>query len=104
MWIRSQNKYTLINTNIIRICEDDRDDFGDYLICGYTDGYDHELGVYSTLEKALKVLHQIQHAISDNVIINGKTFGPPCGTNRQQTIMNKRDAVYLMPLDEDVKV
>lgn len=33
MWIRSQSKYTLINTNAIRICADDRDDCGDYLIC-----------------------------------------------------------------------
>ena len=63
MWIRSQNKYTLINTNIIRICEDDRDDCGDYLICAYSNGYDHELGVYSSFEKALKVLDEIQDLI-----------------------------------------
>lgn len=60
MWIRSQSKYTLINTNAIRICADDRDDCGDYLICGYQDGYDHELGVYSSFEKALIVLDEIQ--------------------------------------------
>ena len=54
MWIRSQRKYTLINTNAIRICADDRDDCGDYLICGYQDGYDHELGVYSSLSNATR--------------------------------------------------
>ena len=58
MWIRSQRKNALVNINFIRIIND-----GNYcLICGATtDGYDCELGVYSTEEKALKVLDEIQN-------------------------------------------
>lgn len=77
MWIRSQSKYTLINTNVIRIC----DDCGDYLICGYSDGYAHELGVYSTFEKALEVLNNIQTQMDCTL---------------KETLQ--------MPRDEDVKV
>lgn len=98
MWIRSQNKYTLINTNTIRICEDDRDYCDDYLICGYSDGYDHELGVYSTLEKALKVLDEIQDAIEDTGYYRIDNIGH--GTY----VFVKGVQVYQMQLDEDVKV
>lgn len=57
MWIRSQRKNALVNINFLRVIND-----GNYcLICGATtDGCDCELGVYSTEEKALKVLDQIQ--------------------------------------------
>ena len=99
MWIRSQSKYTLINTNAIRICADDRDDCGDYLICGYQDGYDHELGVYSSFEKALKVLDEIQTSIMtehqfriDELNCTRNYFG------------KEYKEIYQMPLDEDVEV
>jgi hypothetical protein len=98
MWVRSQSKYTLINTNIIRICEDDRDDCGDYLICAYSDGYDHELGVYSSFEKALKVLDEIQKAIENTNYYSIDNF---C----LNTYALKRGAqVYQMPQDEDVEI
>lgn len=84
MWIRSQNKYTLINTNVIRVYEDDRDDFGDHLICGYLDGYDHELGVYSTIEKALIVLDQIQY--------------------NMEPFEHEPTMVFQMPADDEVEV
>lgn len=77
MWIRSQHKYSLIKTNTIRICEDDRDDCGDYLICGYSDGYDHELGLYSTFEKALLVLNYMQSKIQNNVYNEQTVFEMP---------------------------
>lgn len=99
MWIRSQSKYTLINTNAIRIFEDDRDDCGDYLICGYSDGYNHELGAYSTFEKALKVLDEIQTSImtehkfcTEDVNCIGKYF------------TKEWKEIYQMPQDEDVIV
>lgn len=98
MWIRSQNKYTLINTNVIRICEDDRDDFGDYLICGYSDGYDHELGVYSTLEKAFKVLDEIRNELNDAQYYEIENNGHGMYT------LNTGIRVYRMPDDEDVEV
>ena len=53
MWIRSQNKRLLINTDVISV-----DDYCDYyVICG--GGY--ELGRYYSKEKALKVLSEIQN-------------------------------------------
>ena len=97
MWIRSQSKYTLINTNAIRICEDDRDDYGDYLICGYSDGYNHELGVYSTFEKALNVLNEIQKVVKDTQYYKIYNDG------LKSHVLNKGVQIYEMPKDEDVE-
>lgn len=56
MWIRSQDKSTLLNVNFVRIR-----DYGDRcLMVGALDIYEYELGLYSTKEKALKVLDDIQ--------------------------------------------
>ena len=60
MWIRTQNKYILANANSFRICKDGIDDWVYYAINGHYDRYEQELGIYSTKEKALKVLDQIQ--------------------------------------------
>lgn len=60
MWIRTQNKYILANANSFRICKDSIDDLVYYAINGHYDRYEQELGIYSTKEKALKVLDQIQ--------------------------------------------
>lgn len=97
MWIRSQNKYTLINTNAIRICEDDRNYCGDYLICGYQNGYDHELGVYSTFEKALKVLDKIQKYIGSE-----RFYSTTKGISEQQSISSECTKVFKMPQDDEV--
>lgn len=79
MWIRSQRRNTLVNINFMRVIND-----GNYcLICGATtDGCDCELGVYSTEEKALKVLDQIQ----DNM----------------ESFEHEPTMVFQMPRDEDV--
>lgn len=81
MWIRSQRRNTLVNINFMRVIND-----GNYcLICGATtDGCDCELGVYSTEEKALKVLDQIQ----DNM----------------ESFEHEPTMVFQMPQDEDVEV
>lgn len=95
MWIRSQKKNALVNINFLRVIND-----GNYcLICGATtDGYDCELGVYSTEEKALKVLDEIQDYIEDvqNCTIDdmGRGF----------FVLNKRAQIYEMPQDDDVKL
>lgn len=60
MWIRSQNNYILANVYSLRICKSDIDDWVYYAINGHYDRYEQELGIYSTKEKALKVLDQIQ--------------------------------------------
>lgn len=78
MWIRSQRRNTLVNINFMRVIND-----SNYcLICGATtDGCDYELGVYSTEEKALKVLDRIEELIENQ-----------CGLT------------FYMPADEDVEV
>lgn len=77
MWIRSQRRNALVNINFMRVIND-----GNFcLICGATtDGFDCELGVYSTEEKALKVLDRIEELI-----------GNQCGLT------------FYMPADEDVE-
>lgn len=68
MWIRSQNDYILANVNSLRICKCrickcDIDGCIYYSIHGHYDRYEQELGIYSTKEKALKVLDEIQRFI-----------------------------------------
>lgn len=63
MWIRSQNNYILANVYSLRICKDDIDGCVYYSIHGHYDRYEQELGVYSTKEKALKVLDDIEHSL-----------------------------------------
>jgi hypothetical protein len=63
MWIRSQDKEALTNGDIIYYC----DKYG-MIRCGklgISDDYDLVLAVYSTKEKALKVLDEIQKLIYD---------------------------------------
>lgn len=98
MWIRTQNKCILANANSFRIRKDGIDDWVYYAINGHYDRYEQELGIYSTKEKALKVLDEIQNAIEntnyyiiDNFCLNSYAL--------------KRGAqVYEMPGDEDVEV
>lgn len=61
MWIRSQNNYILANVNSFRICKGDIDGCIYYSIHGHYDRYEQELGEYSTKEKALRVLDEIQN-------------------------------------------
>lgn len=61
MWIRSQSKYILANVNSFRICKGDIDGCIYYSIHGHYDRYEQELGEYSTKEKALRVLDEIQN-------------------------------------------
>lgn len=83
MWIRSQNKYILANANSFRIRKDSIDDWIYYAINGHYDRYEQELGVYSTKEKALKVLDQIQ----DNM----------------ESFEHEPTMVFQMPQDEEVE-
>lgn len=81
MWVRTQNKYILANANSFRICKDSIDDLVYYAINGHYDRYEQELGIYSTEEKALKVLDEIQ--------------------KRTEYLYPK---AFQMPQDEDVEV
>lgn len=92
MWIRNQRKNALVNINFLRVIND-----GNYcLICGATtDGYDCELGVYSTEEKALDVLDEIKDAIEDTFYYNIENLG--CGSYA----LKKGCEIYEMPQDEE---
>lgn len=98
MWIRSQNKYILANANSFRIRKDSIDDWVYYAINGHYDRYEQELGIYSTKEKALKVLDEIQTSIMaerqfriDELNCTRNYFG------------KEYKEIYQMPGDEDVE-
>lgn len=77
MWIRSQNHYILANVNSLRICKCDLDGCTYYSIHGHYDRYEQELGIYSSKEKALKVLDEIQNWIHYEADENGITYQMP---------------------------
>lgn len=58
MWIRSQNKKILSKVNEVLICTMDDNK---YFIEGFWNRGSDTLGIYSTEEKALKVLDKIQY-------------------------------------------
>lgn len=82
MWVRSQNKEVLVNVNDVCFYKMKKDSY-QFRCYGYGDDY-YILGEYSTEEKALKVLDQIQY--------NVELF-------EHETTM-----VFQMPQDEDVEV
>ena len=92
MWVRTQNKLKIMDVRIITLIHEDNE----YVILGATDSEAplDELGSYSTPEKALKVLDNIQtHLLkgtqltrvynifsedySDNYNIENKVFQMP---------------------------
>lgn len=77
MWIRTQNNYILANVNSLRIRKCDIDGCTYYSIHGHYDRYEQELGEYSSKEKALKVLDEIQELIHFNAKGNGFTYQMP---------------------------
>lgn len=81
MWIRSQNKriLTKVNEVIVTFVDESK-----CFISGFWDKGSDTLGVYSTREKALKVLDQIQ----DNM----------------ESFEHEPTMVFQMPGDEDVEV
>lgn len=79
MWIRSQSKKSLSNVNQLII--NNTKDESKYYIFGYSERGSDTLGVYSTEEKALKVLNDIQE-------FNECTYSE----------------MFQMPADEDVEV
>lgn len=61
MWIRSQDRYALLNVNQV-VIKNTKDE-SEYYIHGYSERGIDTLGVYSTEEKALKVLDRIEELI-----------------------------------------
>ena len=96
MWIRSQSKKVLLNVNQVVI--NNNKDKSEYYIYGYSERGIDILGVYSTQDKALKVLDEIQRFISD------KQYCAIDNVTRKSYILNKGVHVFEMPKDEDVEV
>lgn len=90
MWIRSQNRMRLKDVNRFVI---EQFETGIYIV-----GNGCTLGIYSTKEKALKVLDEIQDAIEDTGFYRIDNIGH--GTYA----FSKGVLVYQMPQDEDVKL
>ena len=93
MWIRSNKK--LINVNAIEINKD--------TIRGFTTGYDVVLGVYSTEEKALKVMDMIERCI--NKVEEFKAQGEIIQENYLGYGNSKarlRNFIFKMPEDSEV--
>lgn len=89
MWIRSQNKLTLQNVKRFVI---EQFKIGIYIV-----GDGCTLGVYSTKEKALKVLDEIQRAVG-----SAKVYSTNRASNGH-SMSNEYVMVYRMPADEDVE-
>lgn len=79
MWIRSQSKKSLSNVNQLII--NNTKDKSKYYIFGYSERGSDTLGVYSTEEKALRVLDMIE-----------------------KVSMYQGNTLFQMPQDEDVRV
>lgn len=104
MWIRSQNDYILANVNSLRICKCrickcDIDGCIYYSIHGHYDRYEQELGIYSTKEKALKVLDEIQHSI-----MTEHQYHTDEANCTMRFFTKEYKEIYQMPQDEDVIV
>lgn len=75
MWIRSQDERLLIDADKIFVSK--KDD-SKYEIFNIGETYNYTLGFYSSLEKALKVLDEIQELIHFNAKYhNGFTYQMP---------------------------
>lgn len=102
MWIRSQDDRLLIDANKIYVSgtDDPKYQIGDfkYTIYDIGESCNYFLGYYSSKEKALKVLDEIQRAVE-----SAKVYS----TNRAlngHSMSNEYVMVYQMPADEDVEV
>lgn len=95
MWIRSQNKRILSNVDEVLVTFVDENKC---FISGFWGTGTDTLGVYSSKEKALKVLDEIQDAIEDTGFYRIDNIGH--GTYA----FSKGVLVYQMPQDEDVIV
>lgn len=90
MWVRSQNRMQLQDVNHFVI---EQFEIGIYIV-----GNGCTLGIYSTKEKALKVLDEIQGKIECPY---PSRVTPAFGTNCYH--LSEKGKFYEMPADEDVK-
>lgn len=96
MWIRSQNKKILSKVNEVLICTMDDNK---YFIEGFWDRGSDTLGIYSSEEKALKVLDEIQKRIE----YPGSTLVSPTALKNYYRLI-PAGQFYQMPTDDEVEV
>ena len=92
MWIVSQNKRILSNVDEVLVTFVDENKC---FISGFWGTGSDTLGVYSTKEKALKVLNEIKDAIEDTFYYNIENLG--CGSYA----LKKGCEIYEMPQDDE---
>ena len=98
MWIRSQNKETLINCNVIEY----NDFYVENAIVATSETISRTIvGKYSTKEKALKVLDMIQQQI--NTCVEQKQTIRPATINSFEPYESKSHIVFVMPQDNEVQ-
>ena len=83
LWIRSQNKKKLVKIDMLQIHKEQQDDKLPFYIL---DSY-NLLGAYSTEERALEILNNIQNIINAKTIIKFNSFVP------QEHIKKVKDAI-----------
>ena len=88
MWVRSQDRKKLTEIHDVTIYHDKQIWAG----CSF-------IGEYSTEEKALKVLDEIQKYIGSE-----RFYSTTKGISEQQSISIENTNVFKMPQDEDVEV
>ena len=95
MWIRSQKRNMLADINFMCMCNESD---GWVIYCESPGGVTDRLGVYSTEEKAIAGLDEIQDAIEDTGYYRIDNIGH--GTYA----LGKGVQVYQMPQDDEVEV
>lgn len=85
MWIRSQDRTKLVDASELNICSS-------YKVVGIYAGI-NALGMYSTEEKAMKVMDMIETAILENEIANSVI-----------DIGYWKKSLFQMPKDDEVEV
>lgn len=91
MWIRSQNRMQLLDLNRFVI---EQFEFGIYIV-----GNGCTLGIYSTKEKALKVLDEIQTSI-----MTEHQYHTDEANCTMRFFTKEYKEIYQMPKDKDVEV
>lgn len=96
MWIRSQKRNILADINFMCMCNESD---GWVIYCESPGGVTDRLGVYSTEEKALKVLDRIEELIENQC---GLTFYMPAD-DEVVTVKKRIDYAELRTLEEKEK-
>ena len=103
MWLRSQNRDVLVNVNDVCFYKVKKDSeiIYQFRCYGYGDDY-YILGEYSTKEKAMKVMNLIQRQIVSRSE-SYEIVRPVLRSDPFEPYWKKREVVFQMPKDEEVK-